>query len=73
MCPNALQYVPSTNLAAAAAPDLSTLSGAALTRALGARPGPSAGRHGASKWLRADDIPAPPVLPEISNVINVDG
>ncbi len=33
ICPNALEYVPSDNPVAAAAPDLSTLSGAALTQA----------------------------------------
>ncbi|BDA46766.1 hypothetical protein COCOBI_09-2190 [Coccomyxa sp. Obi] len=71
ICPNALDYVPSNNPAAAAAPDLSTLSGAALTQALGAQPGSSQGRSGASKWLRAEDPSQASVQPEISNVINL--
>lgn len=73
ICPNALDYVPSSNPAAAAAPDIGGLSGAALAAALGARPGPSAGRSGASKWLRSQDAAgqAPPVQPEIQNVIDL--
>lgn len=72
ICPNALQYVPSSNQAAAAAPDLSSLSGAQLAQALGAQPGSSQGRSGASKWLRAQNpSQAAPVQPEVSNVINL--
>ncbi|KAK9919076.1 hypothetical protein WJX75_009184 [Coccomyxa subellipsoidea] len=72
ICPNALQYVPSSNQAAAATPDLSSLSGAQLAQALGAQPGSSQGRSGASKWLRAQNpSQAAPVQPEVSNVINL--
>lgn len=55
---------------AANAPNLGQLSGAPLAQALGAKPGSSEGRSGASKWLRAD-YGATPIQPEISNVINV--
>ncbi|CAL5228295.1 g11401 [Coccomyxa viridis] len=70
LCPNAMQYVPSTNPGAANTPNVGQLSGAPLAQALGAKPGSSEGRSGASKWLRAD-YSAAPVQPEISNVINV--
>ena len=55
---------------AANAPNLGQLSGGLLAQALGAKPGSSEGRSGASKWLRAD-YSAAPIQPEISNVINV--
>ncbi|CAK0785876.1 hypothetical protein CVIRNUC_009089 [Coccomyxa viridis] len=71
MCPNAMQYVPTTNPGAAYTPGPSQLSGAPLAQALGAKAGSSEGRNGASKWLRGDYGSSAPVQPEVSNVVNI--
>ena len=47
------------------------LSGQALALALGAQPGPSAGRSGASKWLRDVAPPSGPIQAQKSFVVNV--
>ena len=47
------------------------LSGQALAQALGAKPGPSAGRSGASKWLRDPGSPAGPVQAQDNFVVTV--
>ncbi len=51
--------------------EMQGLSGSALALALGAQPGPSAGRTGAAKWLRDVAPPSGPVQAEISNVVNL--
>lgn len=75
LCPNALDAAPPSGAAAGtnggtpnpnpslnastAAANLSGLSGNALALALGAEPGTSAGRVGASKWLRGVEADRP--------------
>lgn len=73
LCPNALDAAPPSGAAAgtnggtpnpnpgspATAANLSGLSGNALALALGAEPGSSAGRMGASKWLRGVEAERP--------------